>query len=70
MDETKMRYLMKKFMAFFKTYRLQISIAIVLLSLASAALLLVPLAFNDLTDVDFGKVTAQLLPFTLIPSLV
>ena len=40
---------------FLKPYRLRVGIAFVLLCLASAALLLVPLAFRDLIDVGFGK---------------
>ncbi|HDY85331.1 hypothetical protein LCGC14_0576770 [marine sediment metagenome] len=40
---------------FLKPYRLQIGIAFVLLCLASATLLLVPLAFRDLIDVGFGS---------------
>ncbi len=40
---------------FLKPYRIQVGIAFVLLCLASAALLLVPLAFRDLIDVGFSK---------------
>jgi len=40
---------------FLKPYRLQMGIAFVLLCLASATLLLVPLAFRDLIDVGFGN---------------
>ncbi len=40
---------------FLKPYRLQMGVALVLLSLASGALLLVPLAFRDLIDVGFGN---------------
>ena len=40
---------------FLKPYRLRVGIAFVVLCLASAALLLVPLAFRDLIDVGFGK---------------
>ncbi|PHR52027.1 ABC transporter transmembrane domain-containing protein [Cycloclasticus sp.] len=40
---------------FLRPYRLQLAIAFVLLSLASATLLLVPLAFRDLIDVGFGN---------------
>ena len=46
---------LKDLWPFLKPYRLQMAIAFVLLSLASAALLLVPLAFRDLIDVGFGK---------------
>ena len=46
---------LKDLWPFLKPYRLQMSIAFVLLSLASAALLLMPLAFRDLIDVGFGK---------------
>jgi ATP-binding cassette subfamily B protein len=40
---------------FLKPYWLRLGIAFVLLCLASAALLLVPLAFRDLIDVGFGQ---------------
>lgn len=40
---------------FLRPYRLQLGIAFVLLTLASAAMLIVPLAFRDLIDVGFGK---------------
>jgi ATP-binding cassette, subfamily B, bacterial len=40
---------------FLKPYRMQMGIAFVLLTLASAAILLVPLAFRDLIDVGFGN---------------
>ena len=46
---------LKDLWPFLKPYRLQMGIAFVLLCLASAALLLVPLAFRDLIDVGFGK---------------
>jgi ATP-binding cassette, subfamily B, bacterial len=46
---------LKDLWPFLKPYRLQVGIAFVLLCLASAALLLVPLAFRDLIDVGFGK---------------
>lgn len=46
---------LKDLWPFLKPYRMQLSIAFVLLCLASAALLLVPLAFRDLIDVGFGK---------------
>ena len=46
---------LKDLWPFLKPYRLQMGIAFVLLSLASVALLLVPLAFRDLIDVGFGK---------------
>ena len=40
---------------FLRPYRLQIVLALILLSLASATLLLVPLAFRNLIDVGFGS---------------
>ena len=46
---------LKDLWPFLKPYRLQMGIAFVLLCLASAALLLVPLAFRDLIDVGFAK---------------
>lgn len=46
---------LKDLWPFLKPYRLQVGIALVLLSLASATLLLVPLAFRDLIDVGFGN---------------
>ncbi len=46
---------LKDLWPFLKPYRLQMGIAFVLLSLASAALLLVPLAFRDLIDIGFGS---------------
>jgi ATP-binding cassette subfamily B protein len=46
---------LKDLWPFLKPYRLQASIAFVLLCLASGALLLVPLAFRDLIDVGFGS---------------
>ena len=46
---------LKDLLPFLKPYRLQVAIAFVLLSLASATLLLVPLAFRDLIDVGFGE---------------
>ena len=46
---------LKDLWPFLKPYRLQVGIAFVLLCLASATLLLVPLAFRDLIDVGFGK---------------
>lgn len=46
---------LKDLWPFLKPYRLQMAIAFVLLCLASAALLLVPLAFRDLIDVGFGS---------------
>jgi len=46
---------LKDLWPFLKPYRCQMGIAFVLLSLASVALLLVPLAFRDLIDVGFGK---------------
>lgn len=46
---------LKDLWPFLKPYRLQMAIAFVLLSLASVALLLVPLAFRDLIDVGFGS---------------
>jgi ATP-binding cassette subfamily B protein len=46
---------LKDLWPFLKPYRLQMGIAFVLLCLASATLLLVPLAFRDLIDVGFGK---------------
>ncbi len=44
---------------FLRPYRLQILIAFILLSLASATLLLVPLAFRDLIDFGFGTAPAR-----------
>lgn len=46
---------LKDLWPFLKPYRLQMLIAFFLLSFASAALLLVPLAFRDLIDVGFGN---------------
>jgi len=46
---------LKDLWPFLKPYRLQVGIAFVLLTLASATLLLVPLAFRDLIDVGFGQ---------------
>tara|TARA_R110001606_G_scaffold348746_1_gene498461 strand:+ start:102825 stop:104618 length:1794 start_codon:yes stop_codon:yes gene_type:complete len=46
---------LKDIWPFLKPYRLQMGIAFVLLCLASATLLLVPLAFRDLIDVGFGN---------------
>jgi ATP-binding cassette subfamily B protein len=46
---------LKDLWPFLKPYRLQMGVAFVLLSLASGALLLVPLAFRDLIDVGFGN---------------
>ena len=46
---------LKDLWPFLKPYRLQMAIAFVLLCLASATLLLVPLAFRDLIDVGFGN---------------
>lgn len=45
---------LKDLWPFLRPYRLQASIAFVLLCLASGALLLVPLAFRDLIDFGFG----------------
>lgn len=50
---------LKDLWPFLRPYRLQAAIALVLLSLASAALLLVPLAFRDLIDVGFGSAKAS-----------
>lgn len=52
---TKTVVTLKDLWPFLKPYRLQIGVAFVLLSLASGALLLVPLAFRDLIDVGFGS---------------
>ena len=52
--EAKLVVSLKDLWPFIKPYRLQVGMAFVLLSLASAALLLVPLAFRDLIDVGFG----------------
>ena len=52
--EAKLVVSLKDLWPFIKPYRLQVVMAFVLLSLASAALLLVPLAFRDLIDVGFG----------------
>lgn len=46
---------LKDLWPFLRPYRIQMSIAFVLLCLASAALLVVPLAFRDLIDVGFGN---------------
>ena len=46
---------LKDLWPFLKPYRLQVGIAFMLLTLASATLLLVPLAFRDLIDVGFGQ---------------
>ncbi len=40
---------------FMRPYRLRIAVAFVLLSLGSATILLVPLAFRDLIDLGFGQ---------------
>ena len=53
--EAKLVVSLKDLWPFIKPYRLQVGMAFVLLSLASAALLLVPLAFRDLIDVGFGE---------------
>lgn len=45
---------LKDLWPFLKPYRLQMTVAFVLLCLASGALLLVPLAFRDLIDIGFG----------------
>ncbi|MGJ8618929.1 MAG: ABC transporter transmembrane domain-containing protein [Methylophilaceae bacterium] len=50
---------LKDLWPFLKPYRLQMALAFVLLCLASAALLLVPLAFRDLIDVGFGKSNSE-----------
>lgn len=50
---------LKDLWPFLKPYRLQMGIAFVLLCLASATLLLVPLAFRDLIDVGFGNRDGQ-----------
>ena len=50
---------LKDLWPFLKPYRLQMGIAFVLLCLASATLLLVPLAFRDLIDVGFGNSDGQ-----------
>lgn len=44
---------------FLRPYRLQLFTAFILLSLASATLLLVPLAFRDLIDFGFGQAPAK-----------
>ncbi|MFA6178784.1 MAG: ABC transporter transmembrane domain-containing protein [Candidatus Methylopumilus sp.] len=44
---------------FLRPYRLQVFIAFLLLSFASATLLLVPLAFRDLIDFGFGQPAAK-----------
>jgi ATP-binding cassette subfamily B protein len=49
---------LKDLWPFLKPYRLQVGIAFVLLTLASATLLLVPLAFRDLIDVGFGDTSS------------
>ncbi len=54
-SESKRVTSLKDLWPFLKPYRLQMLIAFVLLTLASAALLLVPLAFRDLIDVGFGQ---------------
>jgi ATP-binding cassette subfamily B protein len=53
-DKSKRVVSLKDLWPFLKPYRLQMGIAFVLLCLASATLLLVPLAFRDLIDVGFG----------------
>jgi ATP-binding cassette subfamily B protein len=50
---------LKDLWPFLKPYRFQMGIAFVLLCLASATLLLVPLAFRDLIDVGFGNRDGQ-----------
>ncbi len=56
-DKAKSKHVisLKDLWPFLKPYRLQVGIAFVLLCLASATLLLVPLAFRDLIDVGFGN---------------
>jgi len=44
---------------FLRPYRLQVFVAFLLLSFASATLLLVPLAFRDLIDFGFGQPSAK-----------
>ena len=53
--EAKLVVSLKDLWPFLKPYRLQVGMAFVLLCMASAALLLVPLAFRDLIDVGFGE---------------
>ncbi|MGK0250299.1 MAG: ATP-binding cassette subfamily B protein [Oleispira sp.] len=58
-DKSKRVVSLKDLWPFLKPYRLQMGIAFVLLCLASATLLLVPLAFRDLIDVGFGNRDGQ-----------
>jgi len=54
-DKPKPTISLKDIWPFLQPYRLQMVIAFALLCLASATLLLVPLAFRDLIDVGFGN---------------
>jgi ATP-binding cassette, subfamily B, bacterial len=56
--QTKRVASLKDLWPFLKPYRLQMLVAFILLTFASAALLLVPLAFRDLIDVGFGHTEA------------
>lgn len=56
---------LKDIRPFLKPYRVQMAIAFVLLCLASATLLLVPLAFRDLIDVGFGSNNGNLPTFNI-----
>jgi ATP-binding cassette subfamily B protein len=54
-SKSKLLVSLKDLWPFLKPYRLQVGIAFVLLTLASVAILIVPLAFRDLIDIGFGK---------------
>jgi ATP-binding cassette subfamily B protein len=54
-SKSKLLASLKDLWPFLKPYRLQVGIAFVLLTLASVAILIVPLAFRDLIDIGFGK---------------
>lgn len=50
---------LRNLLPFLRPYRLQVALAFILLCLASATLLLVPLAFRDLIDFGFGQPAAR-----------
>jgi len=54
-SKSKLFVSLKDLWPFLKPYRLQVGIAFILLTLASVAILIVPLAFRDLIDIGFGK---------------
>jgi ATP-binding cassette subfamily B protein len=54
-SKSKLLVSLKDLWPFLKPYRLQVGIAFILLTLASVAILIVPLAFRDLIDIGFGK---------------